>query len=427
MPLRILVIGSGAREHALLWRLSLTEEPRELYAAPGNAGTAELAQNVPLNVLDTAGQAEFARREKIDLTIVGTDQSLAAGVVDVFRREGLPIFGPAKAEAMIETSKSMAKHLMNKVGIPTAAYWVRHDAHQARELVRRLDRPLVIKADGLAQGKGVYVCDNIAQAELAIDHLMIEKRFGAAGEEIVIEELLQGQELSMHAVCGPHGIKLFPLSQDYKRLTADPRSPNTGGMGAVAPLPGLDSAQAERLTIRFVRPVLEELTARGTPFTGCLYPGIMVTADGPHVLEYNARFGDPETQNYMRLLASDLLPVLSAAVDDRLDAVDCVWSDAYTVNVVLATAGYPEHPVGGDVITGLEVAQTLPGVIIFHAGTIVDGHRLLTTGGRTLSVTATGATMAEAVDRCYRAISHIHFRGMQYRDDIGQTWLNLKT
>jgi phosphoribosylamine--glycine ligase len=419
MKQNVLVIGGGGREHALAWKIAQSPSIGELYVAPGNGGTAAIATNVPLKASDIDGLVAFAKEHDIHLTVVGPDDALADGVVDAFRAAGLRIYGPTQAAAQIEASKAFSKDLMTKTGVPTARYATFTDLHAAKDYVHGHPFPAVVKASGLALGKGVYICEDLEQAHQALDEIMGDKVFGEAGNSVVIEEFLGGQEVSTHAFCDGHTAVLFPSAQDHKRIGNGDTGPNTGGMGTFAPVPWVTPALMHQVHKQVVQPILAGLRDGHAPFTGTLYPGLMVDGDDIRVLEYNARFGDPENQSYMRLLETDLLDVLNACVDGHLADLHIQWSDQTAVTVVLASGGYPGKYDTGHEIIGLSTAAQLPDVVVFHAGTKRDGDRILTSGGRVLGVTATGRDLREAQRKAYEAISVIKFDGMQYRTDIG--------
>lgn len=417
--MKLLVIGSGGREHALVWKLKQSSRVTALYCAPGNGGTAMLAENVPIQATDVAGLLRFAEEKKIDLTIVGPDDPLAGGIVDIFQKAGLRIFGPNAAAARLEASKSFAKEFMRKYGIPTAASWTFNEASAAQEYVRAARYPLVVKADGLALGKGVVIAENLEQALEAIHQSMELKVFGEAGNTVVIEEFLVGVECSLHAlVDGKHHL-LFPDARDHKRALDGDQGLNTGGMGTISPSGVLSASMQEALYESIFLPFLRGLAAEGLPFQGMLFPGLMMTAEGPKVLEFNCRFGDPETQVLMRRLKSDLLDLLEATVNGTLDQCTPAWDDRSAVCVVLASGGYPGPIEKGKVIEGLAAAADDSEVIIFHAGTKQEQGAFFTNGGRVLGVTALGSTLEEARAKAYRAADLITFEGKQCRRDIG--------
>jgi phosphoribosylamine---glycine ligase len=395
----VLVVGSGGREHALAWKLAQSAALEELHAAPGNPGIAALGRCHPVRADDAEALLDLCRQAEIDLVVVGPEAPLVAGVADVLRASGTSVFGPGAAAARIEASKAFAKEIMQAAGVPTA---------------RRLDGvngPCVIKADGLAAGKGVFVCRSREEAKEAFP------RAQALGEAVVVEELLEGEEVSLFALCD--GTRALPLApaQDFKRLQDEDRGPNTGGMGSYSPVPFLAVGELEELVDAVHRPVLRELADRRTPFHGLLYAGLMLTDDGPRVLEFNCRFGDPETQAILPRLEGDLLEALAAAAAGSLAGVELSVSEEAAVTVVLAAPGYPEAPATGIHLAGVEEAEA-EGALVFHAGTALRGDRLVSAGGRVLDVTATASSLAEARERAYRAVGLTDFPGAQYRTDI---------
>ena len=419
--MKLLLIGSGGREHALLWKLKQNPRVTECYVAPGNAGTAALATNIPIEATDLPELLQFAQQKKIDLTVVGPDDPLAAGIVDLFQEAGLRIFGPTAAAARFEASKSFAKDFMKRHGIPTAASETFTNSKKASDYVRQAKYPLVVKADGLALGKGVIIAQNTQEALTAIEEIMEKKAFGTAGETIVIEEFLTGLECSLHALIDGKNYLLFPDARDHKRALDGDQGLNTGGMGTISPSQILQSMQA-RLHKEIFIPFLQGLAAENIKFQGMLFPGLMITADGPKVLEFNARFGDPETQVLMRRLQSDLLELIEATIDGRLNAVNPSWDNRSAICIVLASGGYPGPIEKGKAITGLEKLRHGE-VLVFHAGTKQVEGNIVTNGGRVLGVTALGSTLEEARKAAYAAADQIQFKGKQLRRDIGATKL----
>jgi len=416
--MKILVIGSGGREHALVWKLRQSPRVTEIFCAPGNAGIAELATLLPLGIHEHEALAKFATEQGIGLTVVGPDDALAAGIVDYFQARGLRIFGPTQHAAQFESSKIFAKEFMQRHGIPTAQSGHFTDSAEARAFCTGKSYPLVIKADGLALGKGVIIAQSEAEALETIGRIMDDREFGEAGRGVVIEEFLTGQECSLHALVDGKDFLLFPPAQDHKQIFDGDRGPNTGGMGTFSPAKLLTPALREQVIHELMEPFMVGLAQEGIPFNGLLFPGLMVTADGPKVLEFNCRFGDPETQVLLTRLKSDLLDLLEASVDGRLGQCQVEWDDRAAVCVVMASAGYPGSYEKGVEITGLEQFADSPDVVVFHAGTRrVDG-KLVTNGGRVLGVTALGADLRAARDLAYTAVKKIHFAGAQYRTDI---------
>ncbi|OHA16676.1 MAG: phosphoribosylamine--glycine ligase [Candidatus Taylorbacteria bacterium RIFCSPLOWO2_12_FULL_43_20] len=420
--LETLLVGGGGRECAIAWKLRQSPRLGKLYVAPGNAGTAQIAENVPISATDIEGLLKFALRKGIDLTIVGQDDPLALAIVDVFQANRLKIFGPTRDAARIESSKAFSKRFMAKYGIPTSRFEVFTKHERALEHVRRhfgsSNLGKVIKASGLALGKGVYPCGDFDEAASSLRKIMLLRTHGIAGDEVVIENFVDGPEVSMHAISDGKTHKLFPSARDHKRLLDGDKGPNTGGMGTIAPVPKFSLYYTVHKDV--IAPALFGLKEEGAPFTGVLYPGLKMPKAGLTVLEFNARFGDPEAQVYMRLLETDLLDILEACVEGRLKELDIEWHRGYAACVVMASEGYPDPDhKRGLTITGIDKAESLPGVVVFHAGTKeVDGN-LITSGGRVLGVSAIGDTLREAIDRAYQGVECIHFKGAHYRKDIG--------
>lgn len=419
MAIDVLVIGSGAREHALGWKLAQSPRIGKLYFAPGNGGTRTLGENVaiPVNALDR--MAQFAQEHSIDLTVVGPDDPLAQGIVDVFKSRGLRIFGPTKRAAQVEASKAFAKQLMIESGVPTGEFAVFADYRQALKYVRDKGAPIVIKASGLALGKGVYVCTALTEAEEVLRNILVNKVHGEAGNQVVIEEFLDGPEVSIHAISDGKDYKMFPSSQDHKRVGDNDTGPNTGGMGTIAPVPWMGTEMMKLIEDSVVKPALEALSYRGSAFEGILYPGLKITGKGPKVLEFNARWGDPECQVYMRLLKSDLLDLFEACVDGKLRKETIQWQEGFAANIVLASQGYPDQFEKGFEISGIEEAEQIPGVVVFHGGTLYTDGIVKTNGGRVLGVSATAPTLKEALKKAYQAAEIIQYEGKYYRKDIG--------
>jgi phosphoribosylamine--glycine ligase len=413
--MNVLLIGSGGREHALAWKLAQSPLLDTLFIAPGNPGTAQIGRNVPVDALDIPMVIEVAQRERVGLVVVGPEAPLAAGLADACLRAGIPVFGPTAAAARIESSKAFAKRLMIDARIPTAEARIFDDPDAAVAFVRSSGRVWVVKADGLAAGKGVIVPETVSETVDAIRLLSATR----AGGRLLLEERLSGPEVSLIALCNDErALPLLP-AQDHKRLRDGDAGPNTGGMGAYAPAPHLTSSDIAELTALIILPALRALAAAGSPFRGALYAGLMLTEHGPRVLEFNARFGDPEAQAILPLLQGDLLAaLLTCAGQGRLHDDMVHWSSDAAACVVLAAEGYPDTPQRGDVISGID-AVTDPHVCIFHAGTAWENNQLVTAGGRVLGVTGIGASLREALTRAYAAIDLIHFRGMHYRRDIG--------
>lgn len=416
--MKILVIGGGGREHAICWKLHQSPRVTEVLCAPGNAGTAAIGRNVPIPVSDIEALAAFASEEAVDLTVVGPDDALAAGIVDLFLSRGLRIFGPTREAARFEWSKAFAKQFMERHGIPTARFGEFTDSAEAHQFCQDMTYPVVIKADGLALGKGVVIAMNAEEAAKAIYRIMEQRQFGEAGRRIIIEEFLTGEECSIHALVDGHDFVMFPGAQDHKRALDGDRGPNTGGMGAYSPAPLLTPELERHVREQVLEPFMRGLRADGIDYRGLLYPGLMITQQGLKVLEFNCRFGDPETQAFLPRLNTDLLDLLEAVVEGRLRESRVEWRDEAAVCVVMASGGYPGAYETGKEIHNLGAAERLPGVTVFHAGTRrVDGS-VVTAGGRVLGITATGAGLAEARESAYHAAGMIAFEGAHYRRDI---------
>ncbi len=415
--MRVLVIGSGAREHAVAWKLR--REGLDVFCAPGNPGVAEVATVVPHPSADLAALAQWASHHNIDLTVVGPEEPLAGGIVDVFQRQGLRIFGPTHRAAALESSKVWMKQLCRRYGIPTSPFHIFDEASAACAYVRHADRPLVIKTDGLAAGKGVTVALSADEGVAAVDAAMIARRFGDAGSRVVIEEMLCGDEVSVFALCD--GASVAPLlpARDHKRLLDGDRGPNTGGMGACAPAALVSPSLLDRITDEILEPTVWALAQEGCPYAGVLFAGLMLTADGPQVLEFNVRLGDPEAQVLLPLLDSTLLDAVEAVLDARVDRWTPRWRPGSAVCVVLASEGYPTSPATGRTIVGLDEAAACDGVTIFHAGTAQRDGRLVSAGGRVLSVVGTGRDLREARTCAYCAAERVSYEGKTYRRDIG--------
>ncbi len=416
---RVLVVGGGGREHALAWRLAASDSVSAVVTAPGNPGTAELGPTHPVVPTDAAAVAALAEAERADLVVVGPEAPLVAGVVDELGRRDIPAFGPSAAAARIEGSKAFAKEVMVAAGAPTGGYVATSDRAAAHDALETFAPPYVVKADGLAAGKGVRICADLAEAREAVDDALLRRLFGDAGASVVVEEFLDGPERSVFGVCDGTDVVLLAPAQDYKRALDGDGGPNTGGMGAYTPVPGFALADVDGLADTVFRPVLRELAGRGTPFRGLLYAGLVDTDDGPKLLEFNARFGDPETQVVLPALASDLGELLWASATGSVSQVAVDWHRGAVVTVVLASGGYPASYPTGLPIEGVEVAARRPGVQVFHAGTARDGDgRLVTAGGRVLAVTASGPDVASARARAYDAADDIRFEGLHRRKDV---------
>jgi phosphoribosylamine--glycine ligase len=420
MANKVLVIGSGGREQALAWKLRQSPKVSKIYIAPGNGGSTGNIENIDIGFTDVDGLLKFAQENKIDFTVIGQEAASEAGVADAFQEAGLSIFGPTKAAVQIESSKVLSKDLMASEDIPTAVYKTFTDAKEALEYAKSRPLPVVIKADGLAEGKGVTVCQTEEEVEEAIERTMVEKKFGEAGSSVVVEDFLKGQEVSVHALCDGQRAVIFPASQDHKQVNNGDKGPNTGGMGVIAPVPWVTMQHLEYVDTNIVQPALRGLRKQNADFKGCLYPGLMIDGDEVNVVEFNARFGDPEAEVYMRLLDSDLFDILKACADGSLDPDAVTWSKDYAVTVVAASPGYPGKYPKGLPITGIEEAEKLDDIVVFHAGTAAKDGKVVTNGGRVLNVTATGETLEAALEKAYKAIKLIKFEGMHYRTDIGR-------
>ena len=421
--MRVLLIGSGGREHAIAWKLLQSPRVDQLYVAPGNGGTAGLprTENVPIRVTDVDALAAFARDNAVDLTVVGPEAPLVAGVVDRFQAAGLRIFGPTQAAAQLEGSKAFSKAFMVEHGIPTGQAATFDDFDEAMRYLRQLDDVPVLKASGLAGGKGVILPETMPETAAVLREMLLERRFGDAGTTVLVEERLEGPEVSVLAFCDGTHVQVMPAAQDHKRLLDGDLGPNTGGMGAFAPSPLATPELLAQVEEDVLLPTLAGMAAAGTPYVGVLYAGLMLTPAGPRVLEFNCRFGDPETQVILPLLTSDLLDIFEACVDGRLDTVTPVWSRELAVTVVMASQGYPNDYTTGVEITRIEEAEG-DNCLVFHAGTKVKDGRLLTAGGRVLNVTGRGGSMRRAANRAYAGVQVIHFNNAQYRTDIAQQW-----
>ena len=424
--MKLLVIGSGGREHALVWKLARSPHVTQMWCAPGNAGiaqertekTAAAVECVNIGAEDLPKLLAFAQEKNIELTVVGPDNPLALGIVDLFQQHGLRIWGVNQKAAQFESSKVFSQKFMEKYGIPAAAGGTFDDAGAAKKFCASLGGRCVVKADGLALGKGVLICANRVEAERAVDEIMVGKAFGAAGARVVIQEFLEGIEVSLHALCDGQTAKLFPTSQDHKRALDGDLGLNTGGMGAYSPTPFLTDTQLADTARKVLEPFLRGCAAEGIDYRGILYPGVMLTKTGPKVLEFNARFGDPETQVYLARLENDLVELLDASVSGTLAKIELKWSATASVCVVMASAGYPATYAKGKVIHGLDNAANLPDTKVFHAGSAPAAGQIVTNGGRVLGITAWGKDLRSAQRAAYAAVEKIHFDGAQFRRDI---------
>ena len=413
------MIGSGGREHALVWKLSESPQVKKLYCAPGNPGIAGIAEIADIPVESVRELVTFAKTKKIDLTLVGPEAPLAGGIADHFQGEGLAIFGPTKAAAQLESSKVFAKDFMHKYHIPTASYENFTEYNEALAFTRTLSYPLVIKASGLAAGKGAVIVKDSQQASSTLKEMMVDKILGPSGQNVVIEDYLEGEELSLMAFCDGKTMVPMHLAQDHKQLLDGDEGPNTGGMGAYSPVPFISESQLQDFQEKILLPTLKGLQKEGIEYKGVLYAGLMLTPSGPKVLEFNCRFGDPEAQAVLPVLETDLAEICQAVLEGKLDQLKIVWKKSFATCVVLASSGYPGSYEKGKEIRGLESVRDDEG-LIFHAGTRFLDHKLLSSGGRVLGVTALGNTLEQSIEKAYQLVDKIYFEGMQYRTDIGR-------
>jgi len=417
--MKVLVIGGGGREHAIVWKIRQSKRVKKIFCAPGNPGIAELAECVSIGVEDISGLAEFAQREKIDLVVIGPEMPLAIGVADELESLGFLVFGPSKRAAELEGSKVFAKEVMNKFNIPTAWAEVFTDPKNAMDFINQKGVPLVIKADGLAAGKGVTIAEDLAAAEEAVRLAMKEKIFGEAGTRVIIEEKLEGEEASILAFSDGETVKLMVSSQDHKRVFDGDRGSNTGGMGAYSPAPVMTDALLEQSLHGVLLPVVRGMKKLDRPYRGVIYAGMMVTANGPKVLEFNARFGDPETQVILPRLETDLVDIMEAVIQGKLSEIELKWSPKPAVCVCLCSGGYPGNYAKGKIIRGLSEVGKAEDVLVFHAGTALSDGKIVTSGGRVLGITALAEDIGSAIDRAYTAVKIVDFEGMHFRSDIG--------
>ncbi len=422
--MNVLVIGGGGREHALVWKLAQSPLVQSIYCAPGNPGIGRLAECVSLKARDFDSLARFAREKDIELTVVGPEDPLTAGIADHFAAAGLRVFGPSAAAAQLEGSKSFAKAFMKRHGVPTADYAEFDDVDAALAYVRERGAPIVVKADGLAAGKGVTVARDVAQAETAVREAMVEGLFGQAGARVVIEECMEGEEASVLAFCDGRSFAAMVPSQDHKPAFDGDTGPNTGGMGAYAPAPVATPALMDEVARTVLAPIVKGMADEGAPYKGVLYAGLMINAKGARVVEINCRFGDPETQVVLPLMKSDMVPVMLACCEGTLRQQKIEWSPGACVSVVMASGGYPKDYPKGKVIGGVQEAEEEEGVIVFHAGTADRDGQLVTNGGRVLNVTATGPDIASTIEKAYRGVRRITFEGAHFRTDIGKKAIN---
>jgi len=416
--MKVLVIGSGGREHTLVWKITQSPKVSQVYCAPGNAGISRLAQCVNIDADSIEKLVDFAQKEKIDLTVVGPELPLSRGIVNEFNKQGLRIFGPSKEATEIESSKVFSKYLMKKYHIPTANYEVFQNSEKALDYIVQKTFPLVIKADGLAAGKGVFIVKNLVEARDALDALMEEKKFGEAGRQVIIEEFLEGEEVSILAFCDGKTVVPMVSSQDHKKIFDNDLGLNTGGMGAYSPVPFYPDEFEKRVLEEILKPTIKGLRREGKEYKGVLYAGLILTQEGPKVLEFNARFGDPETQVILPRLKTDLIDILNAVIEDTLHKINIQWEDNAAVCVVVASGGYPGKYQKGKVISGLERSEKMKNIIAFHAGTKFQDNQVITSGGRVLGITAWDETISKAKERAYKGVKEIYFEDMYYRKDI---------
>lgn len=422
--MRVLVIGGGGREHALVWKIHQSPRVKKIYCAPGNAGIGALAECVPIGAEDVDRLVSFAHERKIDLTIVGPEGPLAEGIVDIFESQGLRIFGASKKAAALEYSKSFAKDIMNKYGVPTARGAAFTSYQKARAYIEKMGAPVVVKADGLAAGKGVIVCQSIAEAQAALKQILVAKAFGEAGATVVIEECLVGEEASFLAFTDGKTVLALPSSQDHKAVFDNDKGPNTGGMGAYSPAPVVDKFMHEKIMKEVMLPMVRGMAAEGKPYKGVLYAGLMIDRDAIKVLEFNGRFGDPEAQPLLMRIKNDIIPIIEAIIDERLDQCCLEIDERAAVCVVMAAGGYPGKYKKSIPIKGLQAAARMKDVVVFHAGTDRKGRQIVTSGGRVLGITALGPSVDQAIARAYQAVAKIQWPKVHYRRDIGQKALD---
>lgn len=418
--MKVLVVGGGGREHTLVWKIAQSPKVDKIFCVPGNAGIARLAECIPGDVADIEGLVDLAESRQVDLTVIGPEVPLSLGIVDVFRARGMSVFGPLKAAAILESSKAFMKDLLKKYKIPSADFAIFDKADNAIEYARSLTMPIVVKADGLAAGKGVIICQDHAQAESAIRQIMEERVFQDAGNKVVVEEFLTGEEASFLAFTDGKTVVPMASSQDHKAIYDNDEGPNTGGMGAYSPAPVIDKEMEKRVMEEIMLPTVRAMEAEGRSYEGVLYAGLMIVDGNPYVLEFNCRFGDPETQALLPRLQSDLVVIMEAVIEKRLDREILQWDPQAAVCIVASSGGYPGSYEKGKVISGLDEAGEMSQTMIFHAGTKKNDSDVLTAGGRVLGVTALGSSIQEAIDRAYKRIASINFEGMHYRRDIGR-------
>lgn len=418
--MKVLVVGGGGREHTLAWKIKQSPKVEQVFCAPGNAGIEEVAKCVDIKADDVSGLLKFAKKEKIDLTVVGPELPLTLGIVDVFEEEGLKIFGPNKEAAILEGSKAFSKELMKQNGIPSAFFSTFTDPEDASRYIQEVGAPIVVKADGLAAGKGVIVCQTVEEALDAVNLILVNESFGDAGSKIVVEECLQGEEASYLVFTDGENLIPMPSSQDHKPVLDRDKGPNTGGMGAYSPAPVVTEAMEKQIVEEIMKPTIRAMAEEGRPYRGVLYAGVMIEEERAKVLEFNCRFGDPEAQPLIMRMKSDIVPVLESVAQGDVSDVELEWDPRATVCVVMASKGYPRSYKKGLTISGLDKARELPDTVVFHAGTRKSGEKILTDGGRVLGVTSLGDSISEAIDRAYGAVECITWKGAHYRKDIGR-------
>ena len=416
--MKVLVIGSGGREHALVWKIMQSPKVSQVYCAPGNAGISKLAQCINIDADNIEKLVDFAKKEKIDLTVVGPELPLSQGIVNEFNKQGLRIFGPSKEAAEIESSKVFSKYLLKKYNIPTANYEIFQNSEKALDYIKKQTFPLVIKADGLAAGKGVFIVKNLLEARDALNALLEEKKFGEAGRQVIVEEFLEGEEVSILAFCDGKTVVPMVSSQDHKKIFDNDLGPNTGGMGAYSPVPFYPDEFEKRVLEEILKPTVKGLQNEGKEYKGVLYAGLILTKEGPKVLEFNARFGDPETQVILPRLKTDLIDILNAVIENTLHQINIEWEDTAAVCVVVASGGYPGKYQKGKVICGLERLEKMKNIIAFHAGTKFQDNQVITSGGRVLGITSWDNTISKAKEKAYKGVEKIYFEDMYYRKDI---------
>ena len=418
--MKVLVVGGGGREHALVWKIAQSPKVSKVYCAPGNAGISEQATILPIKANDLKGLLEFALKEKVDLTVVGPEEPLTKGVVDLFESKGLSIFGSSQKAAEIEGSKAFAKEMMKKYHVPTASYEIFTNRNMAVEYIRKQGTPIVVKADGLAAGKGVIICKTVEEAIQSVDLIMVEKRFGEAGNRVVVEEYLVGEEASYIAFTDGKAILPLASSQDHKPIFDGDQGPNTGGMGAYSPAPVVTEEVNEKIIEKILRPIIQGMGEEGRLYKGVLYAGLMIQNGQPKVLEFNARFGDPETQPVLMRMKGDIVPILEACIKGNLSQYEIEWDSRASVCVVMASKGYPGDYEKGKTIGGLKEVSKMNDVFVFHAGTGFKDNLVVTNGGRVLGVTGLGGNIPRAIERTYQAVKKISWEGVHYRTDIGK-------